>query len=128
VSRWYGLRDRTPFLLATLEDQLTEWQRREDSLARGEDVYRVGRTVIGDNVVVSTVFLGLDHQWHPDGPPMLFETMVFTADESEADWVPDTERWSTWEQAEDQHEATVRETQRRLRILLEQMKATGFIS
>jgi hypothetical protein len=26
---------------------------------------------------VSTVFMGLDHNRHPDGPPILFETMVF---------------------------------------------------
>jgi len=26
---------------------------------------------------VSTVFLGLDHNWSPHGPPVLWETMVF---------------------------------------------------
>ena len=26
---------------------------------------------------ISTVFLGLDHQYDPNGPPLLFETMVF---------------------------------------------------
>lgn len=37
------------------------------------------RTVARDQigaVLVSTVFLGLDHN-HNDGPPLLFETMVF---------------------------------------------------
>ncbi len=28
-------------------------------------------------VEVSTVFLGLDHQWRDDGPPVLWETLVF---------------------------------------------------
>jgi len=28
-------------------------------------------------VTVSTVFLGLDHGWDPDEPPVLWETMVF---------------------------------------------------
>lgn len=36
---------------------------------------RVALTEIG-GIVVSTVFLGLDHQYG-DGPPILFETMVF---------------------------------------------------
>lgn len=34
------------------------------------------RTDIGD-MMVSTVFLGLDHRFIPDGPPVVFETMVF---------------------------------------------------
>jgi len=32
--------------------------------------------VAGGPVCVSTVWLGLDHQWG-DGPPLIFETMVF---------------------------------------------------
>jgi len=51
---------------------------------------------IGD-VRVSTVFLGLDHQWG-DGPPLLFETLVF---EGELDG--DMERYSTWDEAEVGH-------------------------
>ncbi len=30
-----------------------------------------------DGYMVSTVFLGLDHNWSGKGPPILFETMVF---------------------------------------------------
>jgi len=29
---------------------------------------------------VSTVFLGLDYNWEPSGPPILWETMVFLKD------------------------------------------------
>lgn len=29
------------------------------------------------NVSISTVFLGIDHNWWDDGPPLLWETMVF---------------------------------------------------
>ena len=36
---------------------------------------RIEATEIGD-VRVSTVFLGLDHGWG-EGPPVLFETMIF---------------------------------------------------
>lgn len=52
---------------------------------------------------VSTVFLGLDHNWG-DGPPHLFETMVFKGSESDLD----CRRCSTWKEAEKQHEAMVR--------------------
>ena len=34
----------------------------------------VARTELGSSVIVSTVFLGLDHGF--SGPPLLFETMV----------------------------------------------------
>lgn len=47
---------------------------------------------------VSTVFLGIDHQFG-DGPPLIFETMVFEGREDV--W---SERCSTWEQAEEMHE------------------------
>jgi hypothetical protein len=30
-----------------------------------------------EDVRVSTVFLGLDHNWSDDGPPILWETLVF---------------------------------------------------
>lgn len=34
-----------------------------------------------DGVNVSTIFLGIDHNWRGKGPPVLFETMMFTDDE-----------------------------------------------
>jgi hypothetical protein len=38
----------------------------------------VKQDVIEDgNIGISTVFLGLDHRHFGDGPPLLFETMVF---------------------------------------------------
>ena len=51
---------------------------------------------------VSTVFLGLDHQYG-DGPPLLFETMAFFNGQSE-----DQDRYSTWEEAEKGHAEMVR--------------------
>ena len=36
----------------------------------------VARTKMGD-AEVSTVFLGLDHNWSHVGPPVLWETMIF---------------------------------------------------
>lgn len=52
---------------------LDEWsQRFEDSEGR-----RIGYDLIDDRYLVSTVWLGLDHNWDPNGPPLIFETMVF---------------------------------------------------
>ena len=39
----------------------------------------VGKDVVGD-YEVSTVFLGMNHNWHDEGPPLLWETMVFGPD------------------------------------------------
>lgn len=36
----------------------------------------VAMTTVAEGITVSTQFLGLDHQFG-DGPPLLFETMVF---------------------------------------------------
>jgi hypothetical protein len=52
---------------------------------------------VGD-VRVSTVFLAIDHRHFGDGPPLLFETMIFGGSHDQAMW-----RSSTWKQAEQQH-------------------------
>jgi hypothetical protein len=63
----------------------------------------VKRTELPGGIVVSTVFLGLDHRWHTmDGPPILFETMIFGGDHDEFQ-----NRYSTWEEAEKGHEEAV---------------------
>lgn len=50
-----------------------------------------------NDVRVSTVFLGLDHSFG-DGPPLIFETMIF---DGEHDGYQ--QRYSTWEDAEEGH-------------------------
>lgn len=45
--------------------------------SKGLEAIRVDFTKINDNVEVSTVFLSLDHNFTLEGPPILFETMVF---------------------------------------------------
>lgn len=54
-----------------------------------------------DGVRVSTVFMGLDHSFG-DGPPLLFETMIFGGPH---DGFQD--RFATWEEAEEGHDAAV---------------------
>ncbi len=53
---------------------------------------RVARDEIGD-IVVSTVFLVMDHAYN-DGPPILFETMIFGGEHDQYQ-----ERYSTWDEA-----------------------------
>ena len=36
-----------------------------------------------DNVYVSTVFLGVDHSFSEEGPPILYETMIFGGEHDE---------------------------------------------
>lgn len=55
---------------------------------------------VGD-VRVSTVFLGLDHNWG-DGPPLIFETMIFGGEHDQVEW-----RYTTWDQAEAGHKRVV---------------------
>jgi len=57
---------------------------------------------------ISTVFIGLDHNWG-DGPPHLFETMVFRGDKGDRQAVNDApfQRTPTWELALDAHAEAV---------------------
>lgn len=57
-----------------------------------------------NGLYVSTVFLGLDHSFG-EGPPLLFETMVFPKKGDFTDM--DTERYSTYEEAEKGHKKMV---------------------
>jgi len=61
---------------------------------------RVAETIVGDKRV-STVFLGINHQFG-DGAPLLFETMIF-GDEGD-DYQT---RCSTWAEAEEMHRKAV---------------------
>lgn len=59
-----------------------------------------------ESAVISTVFLGLDHNWR-GGLPILFETMVF-ASVPEHDVDQHMWRYSTWDEAVAGHKAAVR--------------------
>ena len=50
---------------------------------------------------VSTVFLGLDHNFHDHGPPLIFETMVFANGGWMGEWMM---RSSTYHEAMTAHE------------------------
>lgn len=63
----------------------------------------VGWTQIVADVHVSTVFLGIDHRHFGDGPPIVFETMIFGGALDQDMW-----RYSSWDDAEAGHKAAVR--------------------
>jgi hypothetical protein len=52
-----------------------------------------------DGVTVCTTFLGMDYQWKDEGPPLLFETMIFGEGHATGEFW----RSSTWEEAEKKH-------------------------
>ena len=58
----------------------------------------------GDEIIISTVFLGVNHNHWGQGDPLLFETMAFLPD----DWSGlEQRRYFTWEEAEAGHQEMV---------------------
>ena len=91
ITGHYILHDHTP---VPEPDTLT-WARWFSTAER-----RVAYTEFTNEVSVSTVFLGLDHNFF-GCPPLLFETMIFGADEDYQ------ERYATWDAAAAGHAAVV---------------------
>ncbi len=86
-----------------IEPDLMTWARWFETADRV-----VMRTEIPGGVI-STVFLGLDHNFRDVGPPLLFETMIFRDGESSGEqW-----RCSTWLEAEAQHARAFETTAKR---------------
>jgi hypothetical protein len=81
--------------LAVPEPDVTKWAQWFGTANRHVAQDRIG------GVVVSTVFLGLDHS-HGHGLPILFETLVFRGGDGQ-----EMDRYESWEQAEVGHEHTV---------------------
>ena len=88
MSKYYILDGKTPVQVAGVN----EWMgnRNEDRNVR-KDTF--------DDVLVSTVFLGIDHNFENEGPPLLFETMIFGGEHDQYQT-----RCSTWDEAVIQHE------------------------
>lgn len=62
----------------------------------------VAKTYIGDDVQVSTVFIGIDHNWSGQGDPLVFETMIFGGLWDEYQW-----RYTLRTEAQARHDAIV---------------------
>jgi hypothetical protein len=97
--------------IVRVSDVLT-WARWME--ANHPSATRVGRTEVG-GYVVSTIFLAIDYQFAPTGPPILWETMVYDPDRDNTNELGlpgihdiDMERCpGSWEQAEEMHERVV---------------------
>jgi len=72
---------------------------------------RVDYTEITSQCRVSTIFLGLDHRFGRDGPPLVFETMVFGGPDDDA---LEVWRYSSWDDAAIGHKAVVRKVREAL--------------
>lgn len=79
-------------------DGLMDWARWFEEA--GAEARIVDRTEVGD-AEVSTVFLGLNHA-HFNGPPLLFETMIFGGEWDSYQW-----RYTLRAEAERGHAAIV---------------------
>ena len=99
MSRFWTLDGHTP----VPTDDIHEWSRLLDEHPGGR---RVGGDDVGD-WSVSTVFLGMDHGYG-GGPPILFETMIFSRHDPRNEADESCWRYATWEEAEAGHNAVVR--------------------
>lgn len=86
---WYKLVDKKPVKCDVMEASKTL-----------EDTNRVvAKDNLGGDIMVSTIFLGIDHNFgDDDSPPILFETMVFGGKFGDYQ-----QRYATWEEAEIGH-------------------------
>ncbi len=87
MNRYYILEGKT-----VVPTDYRTWAAALESVNR-----HVVQDTIGD-IMVSTVFLGLDHSVGDAGRPCIFETMIFGGPHDEY-----CERYSTWEEAEAGH-------------------------
>lgn len=78
--------------------KLMEWEEQFETMDRDVQKDKI------EGHRVSTVWLGLDHNYY-GGKPMLFETMIF-ADE-ERGRVIYCYRYSTWQEAEEGHKVAI---------------------
>ena len=92
----------------------------------------VAKTVIDEalEVWVSTVFLGMDHDFTGTGPPLLFETMAFGPTDGTLVFgrehhpsIGETYRYSSWKDAEAGHSAMCHE----MRAWLEKIKLQSVV-
>jgi len=98
----YILKNKEPVLC----EDFTEWGKWFNVISNRI----VAKDKVGNEpneVMISTVFLGMDHNWSGKGDPILFETMVFGGELNE-----DCERYCTWEEAEKGHEMWIKKVKK----------------
>lgn len=65
------------FYLMDADHNISEAKNIEDWAFHWDDSHRQIACSGNQNIYISTVFLGMDHNFDGDGPPILFETMIF---------------------------------------------------
>lgn len=66
----------------------------------------VGREELDNGLLVSTVWMGIDHNWGCNNRPLIFESMVFLQNHRGGEL--DVWRYSTWEEAFRGHKMLVK--------------------
>lgn len=74
-------------------DDILEWGKWYENAKRS-----IANTMVTPDIRVSTVFLGIDHNFGTSGTPVLFETMIFGGPHDQY-----TERYTTWDDAINGH-------------------------
>lgn len=86
-------------------DAVLEWGRWFETCTRRVDFTDLGWCS------VSTVFLGIDHNFSRQGPPLLFESMIFGTPAAEKVFPEELfevcERTATWDEAQAAHDRLV---------------------
>lgn len=95
----YILKNRIPVVEPDTEKWL-EWKRSKKHYVKVDKVKKIK---------ISTVFLGVNYNISGEGPPLLFETMIFANGEDEIDH--QVKRTSTYEEAETAHREMCEEVQ-----------------
>lgn len=91
----YYILENGEIKLATLE----EWSKWFEKI----ELRRVSYTELSPDIFVSTICLGLDHNFFGTGPPLLFETMAFGVEDEIC------HRAATLEEAKETHRKVVEE-------------------
>lgn len=79
---------------------LIEWSQQQNQMFKDNSKHLALNNV--GHYSISTVWLGINHNFHFKGRALLFETMVFDKDDSIY-----TDRYSTWDEAIEGHKKAV---------------------
>lgn len=94
---YYLLKGKTPRLVKDSKEW-AKWYKKHSQ--------QIDACVVG-NYSITTVFIGIDHNFFGKGPPLLFETMVFECKRAAINNF--TRRYSTWDEAQAGHDEIVKE-------------------
>ena len=100
-DRYYILVKHTP--VACNIEIWSNWFKNNTRTIRHNVIRRPKTLVITEEIVISTVFLGLNHAYRAEDDPILFETMIFGGKDDQY-----CERYTTWNDAIQGHRRIVK--------------------